>query len=154
MKRLIGYILILLLSLTVPEYRTDVAKLIPVEVLYLYEEQGIVIETDTGNVGQGNTLEEAIDHMKETASGVIFLDTAEYLLVTDEGFLEGAGKYLKGTVRVCMAEKGLDLRDSAEYLEVHKPTAKLKKSGMGPIEEILTEVDGQFQIKRKNRNKS
>ena len=148
MKRLILYILILVLSLTVPEYRTDVAKLIPVEVIFLYEEEGIVIETDTGNVGCGSTLGEAIDHMKETASGEIFLDTAEYLLVTDERLLNGVGEYLKGTVRVCMAEKGLDLEDAAGYLEVHKPSAKLRKSEMGPIEEILTEIDGQLQIKR------
>ncbi len=61
---------------------TDVAKMEPVEAvrLTLYPE-GVVLQTDTGSSGVGKNLLEAVEDMRQTAEGVIFLETAEYLLL-------------------------------------------------------------------------
>jgi hypothetical protein len=42
------------------------------------------IETDTGNKGYGATVMQALRNMKETASGIIYLDTADYMILTSD----------------------------------------------------------------------
>ena len=146
MKRSLICIAVLVLSLLVPEYRTDVGKLIPVNLIYIYEEEGVVLETDTGNEGRGDTLEEAIRDLKETASGEIFLDTADYLLTESEDLALIMTEYLNGSVRVCITEESLDLEQAAEYLQVHRPKGKLKTAKEEGIREQLTETEGQMKI--------
>lgn len=65
---------------------TDVAKLEPVELVGLRQTaSGIEVQTDTGSFGLGVTVTDAVENMKDTASGEIFLDTAEYVVLTDLG---------------------------------------------------------------------
>lgn len=62
---------------------TDVAKLEPVELVRLRQTaSGIEVQTDTGSFGLGVTVTDAVENMKDTASGEIFLDTAEYVVLT------------------------------------------------------------------------
>lgn len=118
------YIVLLAAALLVPAERTDLGKLKPVETVLLYESDGfITVRTDTEDEGSGDTLEKAIQNMKQTASGVIYLDTADYLLV-----MEGAQVWipelrgiLKENVRICKAEGQVDVLLAASYLSVHKP---------------------------------
>lgn len=79
--------LLLLAAVTMGEglfHGTDVAKLEPVELVTLCQTAaGIEVRTDTGSVGLGATVTDAVEKMKDTAPGEIFLDTAEYVVLTD-----------------------------------------------------------------------
>lgn len=149
MKRIIIYVVVLLLSFIIPEYGTDVGKLIPVELVFVYKDAGeIIVETDTGAWGKGSTVNAAIRNLQETATGEVFLDTAEYLLVEGSGEdqIYEIAKYLKGSVRVCKAQKGLDLQKAAQYLNAHEPEMKLKAAKTSVIEQKLEEMEGRIKI--------
>lgn len=126
--RIILSLLIIALALSMPLKPMDVAKLQPVEAVAVYVENGqVVLETDTEDKGVGSTALDALADMKAKALSVIYLDTAEYLLVQD-GAEEQAlqlcpllddcikvGKYLQGEVK-----------QQAAYYEIHGKLPKLK----------------------------
>lgn len=61
---------------------TDVAKLEPVELVVLRAiPQGFAIQTDTGSFGSGTSIADAIQNLEETATGKVFLETADYVLL-------------------------------------------------------------------------
>lgn len=129
MRRILIYTLLLGAALAVPVRGTDVGKLQPVGLVQLKKEgELITIVTDTGDVGTGSTVEAAFENLEETTAGVIFLDTADYLLVNASAIdeVKKLGTYLKPSVRVCIAEGEIDLMLAAEYLTVHPPAVKLK----------------------------
>lgn len=126
MRKLISLAL-LALALSVPLKRLDVSKLQPVEGVALYRDGSqVVLETDTGSRGMGKTALEALKDMKDKATSVIYLDTAEYLFVEEgmENFAEGLRPILSKAVRV-----GEYLEMKAEelvaYYEVHGNLPKL-----------------------------
>lgn len=132
MKRILIYIAALAAALLVPIEGTDVGELQPVGVIQLYkEEDTVVIVTDTGDSGRGKTVEAAFENLEETTAGIIFLDTADYLLLSEGATVEAMELegYLKPSVRVCMAEKEIDPAQAAEYLAVHRPAVRLKERG-------------------------
>ncbi len=81
-----GLVLAGLLTKT-PQYGTDVARLLPIEVIQM-EKRGnrIYLYTDTEAQGAGATIQEAVENMKQTAPGTVFLETADYLLVDRESY--------------------------------------------------------------------
>ena len=130
MKRILLYIIVMAAALVVPEQGTDVGELIPVELVFLYKDEGaIVLETDTGNMGRGETLEAAYADLEDTAPGVIFLDAADYLLVARSvrTLAPQMAEYMTTGSRICQAEKGIDLTLAAQYLNVHPSEVKLKE---------------------------
>ena len=143
MKRIIIYIALLAAALAFPGERTDVGKLKPVGLVQLYKEDDmIVIVTDTGDSGVGKTAQSAFENLEATTSGIIFLDTADYLLLSvsaiDEA--EGLEMYLKPSVRVCFAQKDVDPMAAAEYLEVHRPAVQLRdRESLANAETLLQE---------------
>lgn len=146
------YIVLLVAAALLPERATDVGRLIPVEVIAVSEEAGtIYIETDTGDYGKGKTLSEAVTDMQETASGVIYLDTAEYLIL-EEG-MEAAAKpmeaYLKADVRVCAGKSGMQLDEIGDYLSNHKPEVRLCKVGHNTTLPVISEENGRYHIRVK-----
>ena len=145
MKRLFIYILLLAATATLPFQGTDVGKLQPVGLIQLYMEDAmVVIVTDTGDSGRGKTAEEAFENLEDTTAGHIFLDTANYLLLSKRaiGAAEGLERYLKPTIRVCLAEREIDPVQAAEYLAVHRPTQKLKDMGsLGRVQTLQREND-------------
>lgn len=129
MKRLLIYIAVLAAALMVPLRRTDVGKLQPVELVKLYKEEAtLIIETDTGDSGRGDTVNVAFENLEETTSGIVFLDTADFLLVSKEAVGEvGALKgHLKKSVRLCFAEANIDPVEAAAFLSVHRPQVRLR----------------------------
>lgn len=141
MKRIYIYIIIATLAMLAKPDGMDVGKLLPVELVYLRTERGqIVIETDTGNRGVGKNVEEAIQHLRNTASGVIFLDTADYLLVGPKSkeLVGKLGNYLKSGVRVCEVVPQIELNRATEYLSAHPPRTKLKQARRGDEIQKLT----------------
>lgn len=130
MKRIIIYCIILIAALAVPVERMDISHLEPIQAVYLYRDgDSIVLETDTEDQGMGKTVQEALADMKYKSSGIVYLDTAEFLLVSDNA-LDDIGQMqsvLKGSVRVCTwCGKG-ELTEAAKYMQAHKTGCRLDK---------------------------
>ncbi len=123
MKRIL-YIIILVATLIAPGKNSDIAKLQPVELIAIREEaNGIIIQTDTGDEGRGINVDEAMENLMRTTPGIVYLDTANYLLIKTgaEEYAKEMGGYLKTTVMLCKTDDDPDLKDAAMYLSVHKP---------------------------------
>ena len=149
MKMLL-YIALLLLICFLPVQGTDVGELIPVEVVAIAESDGVTtICTDTGNQGQGRTLGEAFVDLERAASGVIYLDTAEFILIQPggEAWLEMLPHYLRGDTKVCAAEADIELKGIADYLSVHHPGIHLEEAEEAGVLPVLSGESGRYQIK-------
>lgn len=135
MKRIVIYIITLGLLTLAPVKSADIGTLRPVEVVMVYrQEDTVVLATDTADAGQGADALAALENLKATTPGTIYLDTAEYLLLAEgaEDVAEQLKPVLKKSVRVCMADAAVDLKAAAKYLPVHGDLPRLKnwKTGM------------------------
>ena len=122
MRRCILYIIIAIAALSVPVERTDVSDLRPVQTVALYQTpDGYLIETDTGDQGSGGTVDAAYQNLLQTTPGVIYLDTADFLLVSEnsQSRIPEIGKYLKRGVRCCVVSGQCDLEEASIFLSVH-----------------------------------
>ena len=120
--------MILAALLFAPLERVEIANLEPVQGVWMYvEDEKIVLETDTEDKGVGTTAEEALMNMKQKSAGIIYLDTAQYLLVKNAehqiSTLEG---YLKDSVRVCCWDGDGELAEAVAYADAHKMGIKLQ----------------------------
>lgn len=130
MKRIIFYCIILIGVLAVPVERMDISHLEPIQAVYLYRDgENIVLETDTEDRGTGKTVQQALTDMKNKSSGIVYLDTAEFLLVSDSALedIEQMKAVLKGSVRVCGWDGKGELTEAAEYMQAHKTGCRLDK---------------------------
>lgn len=129
MKRILVYILAAAAALAIPMESIDVGKLQPVGLVQVYKEKGnIIIKTDTEDSGKGDQVSAAFEDLERTTAGVVFLDTADYLLLSADAAdsLPDLSVYLKPGVRVCLADGGIDPAQAAEFLNVHRPPMKLR----------------------------
>ena len=109
---------------------TDIAKLAPVEVVWMAQIGDMVyLETDTADVGRGIDVASALQDMKAKASGVVFLETANYLIVNqgDESLLDQMHSVLRPSCMICVSDKKPVLEDSAAFLSVHEPDVTLRQ---------------------------
>lgn len=123
MIRILLYIMILASLLYAPVKRADVGKLQPVEVVLLDKSGDIItVTTDTDDSGAGKTTAEALDDLKRTSERIVYLDTAQYLLVTQSAVqeLSAACVYLDPDTKLCMVSGDPDLKALARYLQVHR----------------------------------
>lgn len=124
--RVILYIVILAIAFFVPVNRLDIAKLQPVEAVAIYKENGfIVLKTDEESVGKGTSAKEALEELKQSTPAVVYLDTADYLLI-GKGAKEAAEEikaFLKKSVKIGTYQGG-DVKEEARYLDVHGNAAK------------------------------
>lgn len=128
--RKILYILILALLPLAPVERLDIAKLEPVQTVAVTQEQGqIVLETDTGNKGRGADVHKAVQDLRENTPGVIYLDTAEYLLVSEESLeqMEQLQGYFHSSVQVSLWDGQGSVEEAAKYLSVHGKRPKISQ---------------------------
>lgn len=132
MKRWIAYAagLVLMLLLAKGEFAgTDIAGMEPVGAVRVHLDGGrVTVQTDTGQQGQGDDLNSAVRDMKLTADKEIFLDTADYLLISPgaEEQLPGLRQLLRPACRVCLEIGETDLAAAAAYLDSHIPEITLK----------------------------
>ena len=118
----IAYIMILTLMLMAPVIRLDISKLEPVEAVAVTIEEGNVrLETDTGSIGRGKTVSQALEDLKTNATLIIYLDTAQYLLVGDgaEETSEELRKYLSKSV-ITARYNGGEIAEEVLYLNAHR----------------------------------
>lgn len=128
MRRLL-YILILASLFAAPVEKADVAKLLPIRAVAVYMDgNAVVIETDTGHIGSGSDVLEAIQNLKDTTPQIVYLDTAEFLLLSQDAIVctDGLRSVLKPSVKVCICEAAGKVEYTAEYLDIHSNLPKLK----------------------------
>ena len=122
MKRYLLYGLILAASLVMPVSRTDVGKLQPIQTVAVYVADGVyTVQTDTGDMGVGETVALAIENLERTTAGVAYLDTAAFLLIS-EGEETVAGEMkttLKESVELYWVQGQPDLKEASRFLSVH-----------------------------------
>ena len=100
MKRRILYGLITLAALLVPLQRQDIATLEPIQAVYLDREgTQLILRTDTDDLGTGESAEKALNVMKYESTGIVYLDTAQFLLVS-ENALEDVVQMIRRRRRV------------------------------------------------------
>lgn len=150
MKKLIIYGALLAAALMVPTRATELGKMKPIETVCIYhnDRNEIVIETDTEDIGRGMTVKDALYDLKETTAGVIYLDTADYLLVKEgaEQHISELVGYLKETVLLCGAEGDVSVKDAALYLSNHKPAVRINEWESGMKLEVLKEDEGRMRL--------
>lgn len=154
--RWIVYIAALALTLLAPVKRTDVGMLQPVEVICVQRRGGdLLITTDTQDSGSGKTLAKAVENLKETTAGIVYMDTAEYLLIYPGCELEAQRlkEYLKDNVRLCGISQEMDLAEAATFLDIHKPNHCLKDWEIGTKPDELRIENGRFQLVQNNKKK-
>ena len=144
------YMMLLIAALLIPTRTSELGKLKPVETVAIYQQgDQLVIETDTEDVGRGSNVQAAIENLKKTTAGTIYLDTADYLIVMEGGapFIEYLSACLKDSVWVCKGEKGINLEEAGAYLAVHRPSVKLKNYRKGAYLEVLTSIEGRMELR-------
>lgn len=127
--RKILYVVILSALFFAPLERLDVAKLLPIQAVAVYMEDGaVILETDTENKGRGDNVENALENLKEITPAVVYLDTAEFLLVSENAvsYINELRDFLKPSVKVCVCEAAGQVKDAAKYLDVHGNLPKLR----------------------------
>jgi len=157
MKRVLLYIGILALVIVAPVKTMDIGKLRPVQIVSVYKEDNwTVIETDTEDKGIGGTARQALQNMKDTSEGVIYLDTADFLLITKdtEDAAEELAAELKPSVRLCMATKIDDLQKAASYLQTHGELPKLKAWKKGTELPVLSTFGESLIFLKKVENRA
>lgn len=129
---------------------TDVGRLQPVQVVRVSSTAGqILIQTDTGDLGQGETLKEAFEDMKNTASSKVFLDTADYLILSPKckSLLPALMEYLRPACSVCLEDGEPDLEQVGKFLEVHDPKLTLMRYRAGQRElKTLVTREGRMEL--------
>lgn len=129
MKRIVLYAAILLLVLIIPVKRTDIGKLRPVQTVMLYRQDGnVVIRTDTGDRGVGPGAMEALENLKRTTPAVIYLDTADFLLVSKDSLdvLQLLRDTFRGRVQLFLFFGDIDPELASDYLQIHGHGQALK----------------------------
>lgn len=153
MRRWLWYAaaLALILAVSSESYAgSDVGDLQPVQTVCVSKRSGmVVIETDTGERGAAPTVCDAFENMKDTAPSRLFLDTAEYLLISPEceGLLPELVRYLRPSCCVCLAGGEVDLPQVGQFLKIHRPERTLMeyRAGIRDIP-IIKVYDGRMEL--------
>ncbi len=131
MKRWLGYLLVIAVAAVLGSKGsgTDVGKLCPVQVLAVKGQGSVVtLQTDTGEQGTGRTVSQAVEAMRRTASGEIFLDTVDYLLLSEgaEKWLPELKDHLRPSCRLYHTYGKPDMETAGTYLEQHPSQVTLR----------------------------
>lgn len=156
MRRLLLYALILALIWVIPIERLDVAQLRPIEVIAVYHNGSqVILATDTDDMGIGPDAAAALENMRQTSPAVIYLDTAEFLLIAlgAEGEAERLRGELKNSVKLCKSAEPVALKDAAKYLPVHGDLPSLRQWQQGMELPVLSTENGRLKM-LKNSEKS
>ncbi len=142
------------ISIRTPFEKTDVAKLSPVSALVFERRAGkLWVTSNQGDVGSGDTLEEALEDMELTCPARIFLDTVEYLLIAPYSIeIEELSEYFRpGAYTVCCG-RGTDPGAAEAYLRSRDTGVTLRDVQMHEKEmPVLYEIDGRYYLNGEER---
>ena len=127
-------------------------KLLPAELVYIERQKDqICVYTDFGGLGKGRTLSDALDDLRETASGEVFLDTVEYILLTEETRKEipELRNHFRLSSAVMLATGSLEMEGLVQFLSAHRPEVSLKDylTGMPRLPRIMSS-EGRYDIEQ------
>ena len=157
MKRWIFYILLFAAAVLIPVNGTDVGKLHPVQAVSLgYHNEQVILKTDTGEIGRGDTPALALDNLKQTAPAIIYLDTAEFLLVEENAlsYVNEMRRFLTSDVVICQIEPEIEVDKAAEYLRVHGKLPQLKRWKTGEDLPVLQLENERIILSENSEKKS
>lgn len=142
--KLLGMLLGAWILSCLPNPAVDVGRLEPAEVVLLTEtEHGIRIRTDTGAWGEGETLSDAVQMLKQSRDREVFLETADKLLLQGqlERYLGEICQLFRPETRICRAVGEPDLEAAGRYLSIHPASATLGelRAGEGNLETLILE---------------
>lgn len=150
MRKGILYGVLLAAALLAPTDDVELGKMKPVETVSIRTQEGrVLIETDTEDMGSGETFKEALKDLEKTTPGRIYLDTAQYLLIGEEaeGMVPELEAMLKDGTRLCKREGEVDMKTVGEYLRQHTPEMKLKNWKQEDRLQVLTAENGRLKLK-------
>lgn len=128
MKRIVLYCLILALTVFLPVKGEDIEDLEPVQAFWIGKQnEKLVLQTDTGDVGVGDSVQTALQNMKESSAEMVYPDTAQYLFTSKEtkSILGQFAPLLRSSVKVCIWEGG-DVKEAVKYAQAHELGCKLR----------------------------
>ena len=125
-------ILAALLIWLLPFQRRDVAQLIPVEALIVSVEDGAVVLTGKDCQGRGESWTEACEDLLQSGEGIVFLETAEQLILAADAvdLLPEAAEsgLLRPAAMVCVAVGEVpEPEEAAAYLASHSSGVTLRQ---------------------------
>ena len=100
----------------------DTARLLPIRTLQAaVTEQGVKIVSEVGE-GEGVTWETAVQDLRDKASGEVFFDTAEQVVLCDRSLIAAAVESgdLRPAAQVYFADALRDPDGLHEYLSAHE----------------------------------
>ena len=153
MKRILIYIGILTAVLLVPLECTDVGKLRPVQTVSVFcDGDSYTIAADTGDQGSGTTAMEALNDLKQTTPAIIYLDTAQFLLVgkNADAAVEQLRPFFRKSVEVYSFRGEANLELVSKYLSVHGNGPKLKDWDFGEKLPVLACSGAQIMRAKNN----
>lgn len=135
-----------------PFHGTDAADLQPVETIRVSVPDGrVLVQTDTGDFGVGDTPEAAFEDLKLSTPGDVFLDTADHLILAPEAqtLLEAVSRYLRPACNVCVERGQADLAQAGAFLKTHQPGLTLRdyKAGEDRLPVLVTQ-EGRMHLVR------
>lgn len=142
------------ISIRAPFEKTDVAKLSPVSALVFCRKDGrLCITSDLGDLGMGETLEEALEDMELTCPAMIFMDTVEYLMVVPGAVDEKElGEYFRPGTYIVRCAPGTDPADAVDYLRNRSGNVTLRDVDIHEKRmPVLYEIDGRYYLNGETR---
>ena len=112
----------------------DVGMLKPVQIVVVKKVgENILVQTDTEDQGIGKDLPAAVETMKASASGEIFLETADHLLVEPAcmDVLADAIQLLRPACTLCLIEGEPNMDTLGDFLKLHAPQVTLTEYRAG-----------------------
>lgn len=124
--------------------RVDIGKLKPVEAVRIsVDSDRVVIQTDTDDTGTGDNVTKAIENLKKTTEGVLYLDTADYLIVTEnaEDKLWELESTMRRGCRIVLERDFVDLKRTAKFLSAHDSKLTLRQylNGESELPQLVAE---------------
>lgn len=151
MRKMVWYLILIIGALMIPAEKTDIGNMKPVELVQL-ERNGdrVMIRTDMGAEGQGQDVTEALENLNRMSDGIIYLDTADYLLVDMDAAADVVelAEVLKASTRVCWAEKKIDPEKAAAFLRIHQPQTQFKDWDAENRQEILRTTGEKLALEK------
>lgn len=133
-----------------PSSGTDIGMLQPVQIV-LVKRNGtdVVVQTDTMDQGLGNDFMAAVENMKASASGEIFLETADHLLLAPDcmDMIDPAATVLRPSCTLCIVEGEPDMEKLPDFLKLHVPLITLMEYRAGDNQvQTLVSDEGKMTI--------
>lgn len=129
MKRWLSMVIVISVFALLPSQGVELGMMRPAEALQIRsKENGVIVATDLGDKGVGDTLDEAIDNLVESSTGKVYLDTVQFLILdkASQAMTDEIKTFLRPSVNVCSTEESADLERVCAYLRAHRLNMKLE----------------------------